>query len=178
MAKYWKSSFSIRPSSEYSGFISFRIDWLDSHGGKELPEWKEITIGFRTWEFKKSQQRSQSCFWRFCRVGSFSDLWRLLSRPFSSAQFSHSVMSDSLWPHEPQHARPPCPSSPPGVYSNSCWLSQWCHLTISSSVLPFSSCPQSFPTSESFPMSQLFTWGGQSIGVSASTSVLPMNTQD
>ena len=97
---------------------------------------------------------------------------------FSSVQFSGSVMSDFLWPHGPQNARPPCPSPTPGVYSNSCPLSQWCHPTISSSVTPFSSCPQSFPASGSFQMSQLFTSGGQSIGVSASASVLPMNTQD
>ena len=97
---------------------------------------------------------------------------------FSSVQFSRSVVSDSLRPHEPQLARPPCPSPSPGVHSNSCPLSQWCHPAISSSVVPFSSCPQSFPASESFPMSQLFAWGGQSIRVSASTSVLPMNTQD
>ena len=93
-------------------------------------------------------------------------------------QFSCSVMSDSLWPHELQHARPPCPSPTPGVHPNSCPLSQWCHLTISSSVVPFSSCPQSFPASGSFQMSQLFASGCQSTGVSASTSVLPMNTQD
>ena len=94
------------------------------------------------------------------------------------SQFSSSVVSDSLRPHEPQHARPLCPSPTPGVHSNSCPLSQWCHPVISSSVVPFSSCPQSLPVSRSFPMSQLFTWGGQSIGVSASVSVLPMNTQD
>ena len=76
-------------------------------------------------------------------------------------------MSDSLWPHELQHARPPCPSPTPGVYSNSCPLSRWCHPAISSSVIPFSSCPQSLPPSESFPMSHLFSWGGQSTGVSA-----------
>ena len=87
-------------------------------------------------------------------------------------------MSDSLWPHELQHARPPCPSPTLRVHSNSYPLSQWCHPAISSSVFPFSSCPQSLPASEAFPMSQLFTSGGQSIGVSASTSVLPMNTQD
>ena len=96
----------------------------------------------------------------------------------SSVQFSLSVMSDSLRPHEPQHSRLPCPSPTPRVYSNSCPLSRWCHPTISSSVVPFSSCPQSFPASGSFPMSQLFTSSGQGIGVSASTSVLPMNTQD
>ena len=96
----------------------------------------------------------------------------------SSVQFNLSVMSDSLWPHESQHARPPCPSPTPGVYPNSCPLSPWCHPAISSSVVPFSSCPQSLPASESFLMSQLFAWGGQSTGVSASASVLPMNTQD
>ena len=87
-------------------------------------------------------------------------------------------MSDSLRPHESQHARPPCPSPTPGVHSDPHPLSQWCHPAISSSVVPFSSCPQSLPASGSFPMSQLFTRGGQSIGVSASASVLPMNTQD
>ena len=97
---------------------------------------------------------------------------------FSSVQFSRSVMSDSLWPHESQQARPPCPSPAPGAYSNSCLSSRWCHLTISSSVIPFSSCPQSLPASGSFRVSQLFVSGGQSTGVSASSSVLPMNTQD
>ena len=96
----------------------------------------------------------------------------------SSVQFSHSVVSDSLWPHESQHARPPCPSPTLRVHSNSCPSSQWYHPAISSSVIPFSSCRQSLPASESFPMSQLFASGRQSIGVSASTSVLPMNTQD
>ena len=97
---------------------------------------------------------------------------------FSSVQFSRSVVSNSLRPHESQHARPPCPSPTPGVYPNSCPLSWWCHLTISPSVVPFSSCLQSLPTSGSFQMSQLFASGGQNVGVSASTSVLPMNTQD
>ena len=93
------------------------------------------------------------------------------------SSFSHSVVSDSLRPHELQHTRPPCPSSTPRVYSNPCSSSQWCHPAISSSVIPFSSCPQSIPASGSFPMSELFIAGGQSIGVSASTSVLPMNTR-
>ena len=96
----------------------------------------------------------------------------------SSVQFSHSVVSDSLRPHGLQHARPPCPTLTPGVYPNSCLLSRWCHPTISFSVFPFSSCLQSFPAPGSFQMSQLFTSGGQSIGVSASASVLPMNIQD
>ena len=99
-------------------------------------------------------------------------------RSFSSVQFSHSVVSDSLWPHESQHARPPCSSPTPGVYPNSCPLSWWCHPNISCSVIPFSSCLRSFPTSGSFQMSQLFASGSQSNGVSASTSVPPINTQD
>ena len=90
-----------------------------------------------------------------------------------SVQFSRSVMSDSLWPHELQHARPPCPSPTPGFHSNSCALSWWCHSAISTSVVPFSSCPQTLPASESFPMSQLFASGGQSIGVSAPASEHP-----
>ena len=96
--------------------------------------------------------------------------------PFIS--FSHSVVSDSLWPQGPQHARPPCPSPTPEGYPNSCPLSWWCHPNIASSVIPFSSCHQSFPTSGSFQTSQLFASGGPNIGVSASASVLPMNTQD
>ena len=96
----------------------------------------------------------------------------------SSVQFSYSVMSDSLRPHESQHARPPCPSPTPRACSNSCPLSRWCHPTISSSVIPFSSCLPSFPASGSFPMSQFFTSGGQSVGVSASASVLSMNIPD
>ena len=97
----------------------------------------------------------------------------------ASVQFSSvAQLCPTLWPHEPQHARPPCPSQTPGVYPNTCPSSWWCHPAISSSVVPFSSCPQSLPASGSFPTSQLFTWGDQSIGVSASASVPPMNTQD
>ena len=109
-------------------------------------------------------------------------VWILYSVPlnflyslYSSAQFSHSVVSNSLRPHGLQHARPPCPLPTPGVYSNSCPLSQWCHPTISFSVVPFSSCLQSFPASGSFAVSQFFSSGGQRIGVSASASVLPVN---
>ena len=105
--------------------------------------------------------------------------WRAFSSvQFSAVQFSHSVVYDSLRPHESQHARPACPSQTPGVHSNSCPSSCWCHPAISSSVVRFSSYPQSLPASGSFPMNQLFAWGGQIIGVSASASVLPMNTQD
>ena len=95
-----------------------------------------------------------------------------------SVQFSPSIVSDSLWPRGLQHTGPPCPSPTPGAYSNSCPSSQWCHPAISSSVVPSSSCLQSFPALGSFPMSQFFVWGGQSIGASASASVVPMNIQD
>ena len=123
-----------------------------------------------TWQLDNHSQNSPS---------SFSPPTSLSFHCFTlSVQFSHSVVSDSLRPHELQHARPPCPSPTPRVYPNSCPLSQWCHLTFSSSVVPFSSCLQSFPTWGSFQMSQLFASGGQNIGVSASTSILPMNTQD
>ena len=111
-------------------------------------------------------------WWGYWEIGSLMCSW------FSTVQFGPSVVPDTLWPHEPQHTRPPYPSPTPGVHSNPCSSRQWCHPTISSSVILFSSCPQSFPASGSFQMSQLFTSGGQSIGVSASTSVLPMNTQD
>ena len=109
-----------------------------------------------------------TCYWDFVY---------LVSVQFRHSVLSDSLLSDSLRPHELQHARPPCPSPTPGVHSNSCPSSRWCHPPISSSVVPFSYCPQSLPASESFPMSQLFSWGGQSIGVSALASVLPMNTQ-
>ena len=113
--------------------------------------------------------------WRLYFIYSYYKYW--LYSLFSSVQFSHSVMSDSLRPRESQHARPPCPSPTPRVYPDSGPSSQWCHPAISSSVVPFSSCPQSLPASESFPMSELFTWGGQSTGVSALASFLPKNTQ-
>ena len=116
------------------------------------------------------------------RTSSYNFLWTTSKwscyLQFNSVQFSRSVVSDSLRPYELQQARPPCPSPTLGVHSNSRPSSRWCHPTISSSVIPFSSYPQSFPASGSFQMSQLFTSGGQSIGVSASTSVLPINTQD
>ena len=108
-----------------------------------------------------------------CTAGRFFTSWAP-----SSVQFSRSVMSGSLRPHESQHTRSPCPSPTPGVHSDSRPSSRWCYQAISSSVVPFSSCPQSLPASESFPISQLFAWGGQSIGVSALESVLPKNTQD
>ena len=120
----------------------------------------------------------------WCECKLIQSLWRTvwkflknlgINLPFSSVQFSRSVVSNSLWPHESQHARLPCPSSTPGVYSNSCPSSWWCHPAISSSVVPFSSCPQSLPASEPFPMSELFAWGGQSTGVSASAHSFQRN---
>ena len=111
-------------------------------------------------------------FWWYLKLGNY------FLKVKVSVQFSCSVMSDSLRSHESQHARPPCPSPTPGVHPTSCASSRWCHPAISSSVVPFSSCPQSLSASGSFLMSQLFAWGGQSIGVSASASFLPMNTQD
>ena len=119
----------------------------------------------------KNKNKYQICFMKPYN-------WLIYLKIQYSVQFSHSVVLDSLRPHEPQHTRPPCPSPTPGAYPNSCPLSRWCHPTISSSVVPFSSCPQSFPASGSFQISQLFASGGQRIGVSASTSILPMNTQD
>ena len=116
--------------------------------------------------------------WTYQRLITM-DLSKLSYLPyFTIVQFSCSVVSDSLRPRESQHARPPSPSQTPGVYSNSCPSSRWCHPAILSSVVPFSSCPQSLPASGSFPMSQLFAWGGQSTGVSASASAPPINTQD
>ena len=142
---------------------------------KKVIQVKDVGESHSDFSFKvKVQKRSDFCSqWR-----SNTLIPATPSQHLFSVQFSHSVMSNSLRPHEPQHARSPCPSPTPGVYSNPCPSSWWCHLAISSSVVPFSSCPQSLPASRSFPMSQLSAWGGQSIGVSASASVLPMNTQD
>jgi len=155
-AKYWSSSFSITPSKEIPGLISFRMDWLDL-----LAVQGTLKSLLQHHSSKASIIQRSKCWDKS-----------------SSVQFSHSVVSDSLRPHERQHARPPCPSPIPRVYPNSCPLSWWCHPTISSSVVPLSSFPQSFQASGSFQISQFFTSGSQSIGVSASTSVLPMKTQD
>ena len=132
----------------------------------------------KPWEHTQNHWIGHIKFWwsvLYCKT----NLKRLLLKCIiSSVQFSHSVVSNTLQPHGLQHARPPCPSPTPRVYTNSCPLSWWCHPTISSSVVPFSSSLQSFPAAGSFPMSQPFESGGQSTGVSASTLVLPMNTQD
>ena len=147
---------------------------MDGSWWKDLTECCPLEKGMAN-HFSSLALRTPGTVWKGKRIGH----WKMNSPGlFSSVHFSHSVTSDSLRPHESQHIRPPCPSPAPGVHSNSCPWSQWCHPAISFSVVPFSSCPQSLPASGSFPMSQLFAWGGQSIGVSASASVLPMNTQD
>ena len=146
--------------------------WLQIDSGllEELPEGS----GSLSLHLYPRRYRGWSCCSHLAIMWNLQDTHYFLH----SVMFSSSVMSDSLWPHEMQHARPPCPSPNPGVHQNPCLLSQWCHPTISASVTPFSFCPQSFPGSGSFQMTQLFAWGGQSIGVSASASVLPMNTHD
>ena len=153
--KYW--SFSISASSKYSGLISFRIDWLDLLAAQGTPQHHNL---------KASILHCLAFF-----MVQLSYLY------ISSVQFSGSVMSHSFWLHGLQHASPPCPSPTPRVYPNSCPSSQWCYPTISSSVVPFSSCLQSFPASGSFPLSQFFESGGQSIAALTSKSVLPMNIQ-
>ena len=212
--KYWSFSFSISPSNEYSGLISFRMDCLDlltvqrtlksllqHHSSKaSIFQCSAFFIVQLSHSYVTTGQTIALTMQTF--VGKvMSLLFNMLSRLvtaflprskclliswlqspsaviFSSAHFSCSVVSDSWRPQEQQHARPPCSSPTPGVHPNPRPLSLWCQQTISSAVVPFSSCPQSFPAAGSFPMNQFFLSAGQSIGASASTLVLPMNTQD
>ena len=153
--------YSIKPENYTQKFLSVQ---KQVGGIKEIQVRTVVNFG----------QGKQLAEW----ITEASGMQTVLSYWFSSLQFSRSVVSNSLRPHEPQHARPPCPSPTPRVYQNSSPLSRWCHLTISSSAVPFSPCLQSFPTSGSFQMRQHFASGGQNIGVSASVSVLPKNTQD
>ena len=165
----------------HSGTLGWKILWmkkpgrLQSMGRKELDTAEQIHFHFH---YHGMPKQYEYIWIPFLFQTSIQKPQASLSEKFSSVQFIHPVVSDSLQPHESQHTRPPCPSPTPRVYANSCPLSRLFHPTISSSVVPFSSCSQSLPASGSFPMSQLFAWGGQSIGVSASASVLPMNTQD
>ena len=175
--KYWSFSFSISSSNEYSGLISFRMDWLDLlavQGTLKSLLQRPSSKASKTPRPIPWQLLVYFLYWRICLLVCIQSLSQVLlfAAPcsISSVQFSRSVGSDSLWPHESRHARPPCPSPTPGVHSDSSPSSQWCHSAISSSVVPFSFCPQSLPASESFPMSQLFAWGGQSTGVSALAS--------
>ena len=167
----------------HSNILAWRIPWTKEPGGLQATGLQRIG---HDWANKQSTSSNKLD----CKEGWALRNWcfkivvleKPLESPFVlqaySVQFSCLVMSNSLWPHESQHSRPPCPSPTPRVYPNSCPSSQWCHSAISSSVVPFSSCPQSLPASESFPVSQLFTSGGQSIGVLAPASFLPMNIQD
>ena len=183
--EYWNFSFSIIPSKEIPGLSSFRMDWLDllavqetlksllqHHSSKAsiLQRSAFFTVQLSYPYMTRGKTIALTRWTLVVKVKSL--LLNILSKlvitflPRSSlVQLSCSVVSNSLWPHESKHARPPCPSPTPGVHSDSCPSSQWCHPAISSSVVPFSSCPQSLPASESFPMSQLFAWGGQSTGV-------------
>ena len=130
------------------------------------------------WSRSGTSEPEESCL-ALMIMAQFQNQHNLPEASHTLVQFSSVGQScPTLWPHESQHARPPCPSPAPRVYSNPCPSSRWCHPAISSSVVPFSSCPQSLPASGSFPMSQLIAWGGQSTGVSASASVLPVNPQD
>ena len=164
---------SLSGSSVHGIFQARLLEWIVislSRGSSQPRNWTQVshTAGrlFTVWATR--QAHLIICWWTL----------RLLPcLGYCSVQFSHSVVSDSLWPHESQHAKPPCPLPTPGVHSDSRPSSQWCHAAISSSVIPFSSCPQSLPASESFPMSQLFSWGGQSTGISASASFPPKKSQ-
>ena len=193
----WKIRWTEEPGGLKSmGFQRVRHDLATKHAYSGLykhMEWSTIyllccnkeNVDFEVWGLERLSL-SSSDLWFLATITSLSlsFLPATLTLPyfecqmFNSVQFSHSVMSDSLKPHGLQHTRLPCPSPTAGACSNSCPLSRWCHPTISSSVVPFTSCLQSFLASGSFPVSQFFTSGGQSIGVSASASVLPMNIQD
>ena len=159
------------PWRQYLGLCSWRVQVASLI--KELRARKPLSQKTKT-KPKNAHNTDKRLIPVECNISDFTCL--ITDKSFNSIQFS-SVLS-TLQPHELQHTRPPCLSPTPGVYSNSCPSSRWCHPAISSSVVPFSSCPQSLPASGSFPMSQFFAWGGQSIGVSASALVVPMNTQD
>ena len=173
--------------ASHSSILAWRIPWTEEPGGLQSTGLQRVRHDWATslqvchgFPYKEQASNLTTAVTIHSDFGAQENkIYRWFHFfPFSSVQFSCSVVSDSLRPHVSQHARPPCPSPTPGVHPNSCASSQWCHPAISSSVVPFSSCPQSLPASESFPMSQLVVWGGQSIGVLASASVLPINTQD
>ena len=166
--KYWTFRFSIIPSKEIPGLISFRMDWLDLLA---VMVWNS---DFESYNMEENTRREQKGWWGVLRVQLRLEIKRYVFTQSSSVTQS----SDSLQPHRLQNAMLPCPSPAPEAYSNSCPSTWWCHPKISSSVVPFSSHLQSFPASGCFPMSQLFASGGQSIRVSPSASVLPMNIQD
>ena len=192
----YKKFFLLKPNTEIGSLpsVSFSVISALAYLGFQglLPPYSQYTVHLSVCSTICIRHLSASswCQARPCEASGLEALWspiscgqnsNLLDLPWvlkgSWVQFSCSVVSDSLWPYESQHARPPCPSPTLGVHSDSLSSSQWCHLAISSSVVPFSSCLQSLPASESFPMSQLFAWGGQSTGVSALASFLPRKSQ-
>ena len=167
------------------------MKWVDipySRGSSWPRNWTQVSYFagrfFTIWATREEPEKQcqiQTLIIRKKKINFCNDKYLNTQRKyfiFSSFLFSRSVVFDHVWPHEPQHPRLPCPTPTPGAYPHSCLLSQWCHPTISSFAIPFFSCPQYFPASESFQVSQLFTSDGQNTGISASTSVLPMNTQD
>ena len=168
----------LRPREVHKMNLCIVVPDIITHTHTHTPQHTQCYMYIKQREARKFPEFSSFLSWsKFPSLIISNDFSSsLYSYQFSSDQFSRSVVSDSLWPHESQHARPPCASPAPGVHSDSRQSSQWCHPAISSSVVPFSSCPQSLP--ESFPMSQLFEWGGQITGVSALASFLPRNTQD
>ena len=168
---------------EYLGYQNHNFRWghlLSAFSQSISIYWVDEGKGFLNKEISKTGivPAPTGCQWFVLRNKPFCKIILSCNTRVWTVQLLTLVQSDSLWPHGLQHDRPPCPSPTPGTYSNACPTSWWCHPTISSSVVPFFSCLQSFPASGSFPMSQFFTLGGQSIGVSASTSVLPINIQD
>ena len=180
--RIWNKDFLNCVTSSELSFSLISLSYLWNEDNTHLARWLwRLAMVFTKWSLQAwsrlcpqlSCASSRSWNW-FYWNGHFQSL----VQPLTFIQFSSSVTSNSLRPHELWHARPLCPSPTPAFHPSPCPLSRWCHPTISASVVPFSSCPHSFPASGSFQMSQLFTSGGQSTGVSASTSVLPMNTQD
>ena len=170
--KYWSFSFNISPSNEHPQLISFRMDWLD------LLAVQGTLRSLLQHHSSKASILRRSDFFIVQLSHPYMTTGKTIALTGSSVQFSLSVVSNRLWPCGLQHARLPCSSPTPGAYSNSCPLQRWCHPNISFSIVPLSSCLHFFPASGCFQMSQLFASGNQSIGVSASTSVLPMNTRD
>ena len=166
-----RGSFQPRVWTQVSHITGRYFYQLSHRGSPRILEWVAYLFSRRSSSPRNGTGVS-------CVAGRFFSNWAIRKAHISSVQFSCSVVSDFLRSHELQHTRPPCPSPTPGVHSNSCPLSRWCHPAISSSVSPFSSCPQYLPASESFPMSQHFAWGGQSTGVSALALFLQKNTQE
>ena len=172
-------------SCKMLGWMNYKLEsrCLEKYQYRQICRWHHLN-GRKQRGPKETLDGDETGEWKCWLKTQHSKNWdhdiqskHFIANQFSSVQFSHSVVSDSLWPHELQHVRPPCPSPTPGVHSDSRPSSQWCHPAISSSVVPFSSCPQSLSAAKFYPISQLFAWGGQSSGVSALASFLPKKSQ-